>query len=59
LSKKELEALQEYLKAMLKKGFIRRSESPVGFLVLFVLKKNGKLRLCIDFRKLNNITVKN
>jgi hypothetical protein len=59
LSKKELEALQEYLKAMLKKGFIRRSELPVGFLVLFVLKKNGKLRLCIDFRKLNNITVKN
>jgi hypothetical protein len=59
LSEKELEALREYLKAMLKKGFIRRSESPAGFLVLFVLKKNGKLRLCIDFRKLNDITVKN
>jgi hypothetical protein len=59
LSEKELEALQEYLKAMLKKGFIRRSESPVGFPVLFVLKKNRKLRLCINFRKLNNITVKN
>jgi hypothetical protein len=59
LSKKELEALQEYLKAMLKKGFIRRSKSPTGFPVLFVPKKNGKLQLCIDFRKLNNITVKN
>jgi hypothetical protein len=59
LSEKELEALREYLKAMLKKGFIRRSELPAGFLVLFVPKKNGKLRPCIDFRKLNDITVKN
>jgi transposase InsO family protein len=59
LSEKELEALREYLKAMLKKGFIRRSESPAGFPVLFVPKKNGKLRPCIDFRKLNDITVKN
>jgi DNA-binding MarR family transcriptional regulator len=59
LSKKELEALREYLKAMLKKGFIRRSKSPAGFPVLFVLKKNRKLQLCINFRKLNNITVKN
>jgi hypothetical protein len=59
LSKKELEALQEYLKAILKKRFIRRSESPAGFPVLFVPKKNRKLQLCINFRKLNNITVKN
>jgi hypothetical protein len=44
---------------MLQKGFIRRSESPAGYLVLFVLKKNGKLRLCIDYWKLNDITIKN
>jgi hypothetical protein len=44
---------------MLKKGFIRRSELPAGFLVLFVLKKKGGLRLCIDFCKLNDITIKN
>jgi hypothetical protein len=59
LLEKELEALRDYIDKMMKKGFIRRSESPAGYLVLFVLKKNGKLRLCIDYWKLNNITIKN
>jgi hypothetical protein len=59
MSKKELEALQEYFKVILKKGFIHRSELPAGFLVLFILKKNRKLQLYINFRKHNNITVKN
>jgi Reverse transcriptase (RNA-dependent DNA polymerase). len=43
----------------LAKGFIRRSESPAGSPILFVPKKNGKLRLCVDYRKLNAITIKN
>jgi hypothetical protein len=44
---------------MLKKGFIYRSELPIGYLVLFIPKKNRKLRLYINFRKLNNIIIKN
>ena len=43
----------------LEKGFIRRSESLVGSLILFVLKKDGLLRLYVDYRKLNDITIKN
>lgn len=59
LSQKELEALKEYLDENLEKGFIRRSESPAGAPVLFVPKKDGGLRLCVDYRALNSITVKN
>ena len=44
---------------MLDKGFIRESELLAGFLVLFILKKNRKLRPCIDYQKLNDITIKN
>jgi len=59
MSERELEELRKYIKTMLDKGFIRESESLAGFPVLFVLKKNGKLRPCIDYRKLNDITIKN
>jgi hypothetical protein len=44
---------------MLQKGFIRRSKSPAGYPVLFVPKKNRKLQPCINYQKLNNITIKN
>ena len=44
---------------MLKKGLIRPSASPWGFPVLFVKKPNGKWRMCIDYRALNELTVKN
>jgi hypothetical protein len=58
LSETELKALKEYIDENLKKGFIRPSTSPAGCPVLFVPKKDGKLRLCMDYRALNNITIK-
>ena len=44
---------------MIEKGFIRPSHSPWGAPVLFVKKKDGSLRLCIDYRGLNKVTIKN
>jgi hypothetical protein len=59
LSEREREALRDYIQENLDKGFIRESTSPAGYPILFVPKKNGKLRLCVDYRKLNDITIKN
>ena len=59
LSEKELEVLRKYIKENLAKKFIRKSESPAGFPILFAPKKDGGLRLCVDYRKLNDITIKN
>ena len=58
LSEKELAILKEYININLEKGFIRLSISLAASLLLFVLKKNGKLRLCVDYRQLNSITIK-
>lgn len=58
LAAKELEVLRQYIDDALMKGWIRRSVSPAGAPVLFVPKKNGKLRLCVDYRALNRITRK-
>ena len=58
-SRTELEVLREYINNMLTKGFIVPSKSPSGALVLFTKKKDGGLRLCVDFRGLNSITKKN
>ena len=55
----ELKELNEQLKELLDKGFIKPSLSPWGALVLFVKKKDGSLRLCIDYRQLNKVTIKN
>ena len=54
----EPKELKLQLQDMLDKGFIRLNVSPWGALVLFVKKKNGSLRLCIDYRELNKVTVK-
>ena len=59
LSETEFKALKDYLEENLKKGFIRPSESPAAAPILFVKKKDGSLRLCVDYRGLNKITIKN
>jgi hypothetical protein len=59
MSTPELKELQLQLEELLKKGYICPSVSPWGAPVLFVKKKDGTLRLCIDFRQLNKVTVKN
>nr|GEX65058.1 putative reverse transcriptase domain-containing protein [Tanacetum cinerariifolium] len=51
--------LSEQLKELSDKGFIRPSSSPWGAQVLFVRKKDGSFRICIDYRELNKLTVKN
>ncbi|KAG7594102.1 Integrase catalytic core [Arabidopsis thaliana x Arabidopsis arenosa] len=55
----EMAELKKQLEELLDKGFIRPSSSPWGAPVLFVKKKDGSFRLCIDYRGLNKVTVKN
>ena len=59
MNERELAALKEYLTEAEAAGKIRRSNSPAGAPVIFVPKPNGKLRLCVDYRGLNAVTVKN
>ncbi|GBG71673.1 hypothetical protein CBR_g9087 [Chara braunii] len=59
MSPRELEELRKQLDEFLEKGWIRPSSSPFGAPVLFVPKKEGELKMCIEYRALNAITVKN
>ena len=54
-----METLKTYIKTNLANGFIRPSKSPAGAPILFDRKPDGSLRLCVDYRGLNNITIKN
>jgi hypothetical protein len=55
----ELAELKKQLNELEQKGYIKPSSSPRGALVLFVKKKDGSMRLCVDYRALNEATVKN
>ncbi|KAK5839326.1 hypothetical protein PVK06_008103 [Gossypium arboreum] len=55
----ELKELKAQLQELTDKGFVRPSFSPWGAPVLFVKKKDGSMRLCIDYRQLNKVTIKN
>ncbi|GJR04854.1 putative reverse transcriptase domain-containing protein [Tanacetum coccineum] len=59
LASSEMKELSKQLKELLEKGFIRPSSSPWGAPVLFVKKKDGSFRMCIDYRELKKLTVKN
>ncbi|GJW76033.1 putative reverse transcriptase domain-containing protein [Tanacetum coccineum] len=59
LAPSEMKELSEQLQELSEKGFILLSSSPWGYPVLFVKKKDGLFRMCIDFRELNKLTIKN
>ncbi|MBW0556617.1 hypothetical protein O181_096332 [Austropuccinia psidii MF-1] len=58
LSNQESDTLKAYISENLEKGFIQQSSSSTGASVLFVKKKDGGLRLCVDYRKLTAVTRK-
>jgi hypothetical protein len=59
MSHEELKELKVQLEELLTKGYIKPSKSPYGALIFFVHKKDGTLKMCIDYRAFNKATVKN
>ena len=59
MAQSELKELQKQIDELKDKGFIKPSISPWGAPVLFVKKKDGSMRLCIDYREMNQVTIKN
>jgi hypothetical protein len=59
MSDKQLAKLKEQIQELQGKGYIRPSSSPWGAPVIFVLKKDGTQRMCVDYRALNAVTIKN
>jgi hypothetical protein len=58
MSSDQLQELKAQIKELMGKGFIRASSSPWGAPVIFVGKKDGTQRMCVDYRSLNDVTVK-
>ncbi|GJY06098.1 putative reverse transcriptase domain-containing protein [Tanacetum coccineum] len=59
LAPSEMQELSNQLQELTNRGFIRPSTSPWGALILFVKNKDGSFRMCIDYRELNKLTIKN
>jgi hypothetical protein len=59
MSVKELKELKNQLTELQEAGYIRSSSSPWGAPVLFVQKKDGPQRMCVDYSSLNDVTIKN
>ncbi len=55
----KLDALWQYLKKNMQKEFIKELQSSAKYLILFISKLNESLKLCVDYKALNNITIKN
>jgi hypothetical protein len=59
MSHEELKELKVQLEELFAKGYIKPSKSPYGALFLFIHKKDGMLRICVDYKALNKVTMKN
>jgi hypothetical protein len=59
MSQPEMDELKKQLTDLMDKGYVQESKSPYGAPVLFVKKKDGTMRMCVDYRALNKITIKN